>query len=487
MPAAGETGRPAGESELTDRLLRRAGLPGLVDAAAVRAEVAGKLAFFGLLSPLLQRLLARAAQDGAGNFADAALLLAAPFALGAGDPLATPAAAAASLPSSPLPTAGAPQHLVRVSRRGRPRDPAVLATPRITAVRPTPSPMVSPANGAAALKPGASRRDAATGGGGEDPAARDVALELAMAGAQPAPAGGAYAAPAAALAAARMTRPEASRHDAATDGGGARPAARDATLVLAISGPAPAPTVRVRTAAAAALAAAPMTAVGARPSPAVSREIAAAAANPAAPRHSSATGSGGEDPVDLNGALVLGRSVLDRSPRRATPTASHTAPSPETSGHRPSPLAAPFAVAVGAAREPGSLPAARASQTRTVPDILVSELRRPAAQYRPETAARELRMARPPVVAELPWPVLPRVPAPFAEVSSRAGGLRSGLPPTAPAPSDWTPVAPSPVAAIAPRPITPAAIAGAELERLADKVSRMIARRVAVERERRGR
>jgi hypothetical protein len=33
----------------------------------------------------------------------------------------------------------------------------------------------------------------------------------------------------------------------------------------------------------------------------------------------------------------------------------------------------------------------------------------------------------------------------------------------------------------------PAALSGAELERLADKVSRLIARRVAVERERRGR
>jgi hypothetical protein len=52
-----------------------------------------------------------------------------------------------------------------------------------------------------------------------------------------------------------------------------------------------------------------------------------------------------------------------------------------------------------------------------------------------------------------------------------------------------TPVEPNPAVTAVPRPAIPpvAAIAGAELDRLAEKVSRIIARRVAVERERRGR
>jgi hypothetical protein len=51
------------------------------------------------------------------------------------------------------------------------------------------------------------------------------------------------------------------------------------------------------------------------------------------------------------------------------------------------------------------------------------------------------------------------------------------------------PVEPHPAVTLVPGPAIPAAaaIAGAELDRLAEKVSRVIARRVAVERERRGR
>jgi hypothetical protein len=52
-----------------------------------------------------------------------------------------------------------------------------------------------------------------------------------------------------------------------------------------------------------------------------------------------------------------------------------------------------------------------------------------------------------------------------------------------------TPVETNPTVTVVPKPaVSPvSAIAGAELERLAEKVSRVIARQIVVERERRGR
>jgi hypothetical protein len=86
--------------------------------------------------------------------------------------------------------------------------------------------------------------------------------------------------------------------------------------------------------------------------------------------------------------------------------------------------------------------------------------------------------------------VLLVLPAPFAEVRRRANGLRTAVPLAAePASPRRTQVAPNPAVTVASRPAAAAApaLAVAELERLAEKVGRIIARRVAVERERRGR
>jgi hypothetical protein len=134
------------------------------------------------------------------------------------------------------------------------------------------------------------------------------------------------------------------------------------------------------------------------------------------------------------------------------------------------------------------LPAASANQPQSAGAILVPELRQPAALRRPEIAASEAPMGRTTVVPELSGRAPPRapmvLPAPFAEAPRSAAASRP-LTPLA----TRTPVEPNPAVTVVPRPAVPpaAALAGVELERLADKVSRIIARRVAVERERRGR
>jgi hypothetical protein len=92
---------------------------------------------------------------------------------------------------------------------------------------------------------------------------------------------------------------------------------------------------------------------------------------------------------------------------------------------------------------------------------------------RPRTA-----LVLPAVVAEAPRRAAAPPPAALAELIA-AGPAAPGR----------VPVAPNPAPTISPRPAAAAvaALAGAELERLADKVGRIIARRVAIERERRGR
>ena len=104
------------------------------------------------------------------------------------------------------------------------------------------------------------------------------------------------------------------------------------------------------------------------------------------------------------------------------------------------------------------------------------------------TGANLAPLARTSVVPELPAgapPGAPMVlPISFGETPRFAAPSFSRTPPVPSAP-----VGPKPAAMVAPR-LTPppvAAIAGAELDRLAEKVTRVIARRVAVERERRGR
>src|SRR5258705_106246 len=85
-------GRPTGEVSLTDRLLRRLRSPGLIDSAAVQDAVRRRLERSGRLFPLLERLLARAAEDGAGGFLTSGMPLAEPLAFGAGDPVTAPLA-----------------------------------------------------------------------------------------------------------------------------------------------------------------------------------------------------------------------------------------------------------------------------------------------------------------------------------------------------------------------------------------------------------
>jgi hypothetical protein len=137
------------------------------------------------------------------------------------------------------------------------------------------------------------------------------------------------------------------------------------------------------------------------------------------------------------------------------------------------------------------------------PARVVTELRAPRAGYRieaanevfptaaafpPATGVNEAPLARTSLVPELPAHGPPRVPmelpASFGEMFRFAGESRPGAP-LAPVAQVEANAAES----VVPRPAIPAppVIAGAELDRLAEKVSRVIARRVAVERERRGR
>jgi hypothetical protein len=148
-------------------------------------------------------------------------------------------------------------------------------------------------------------------------------------------------------------------------------------------------------------------------------------------------------------------------------------------------------------------PVTGANEAPAVPRSVVPELPAPRAARRveaaaelfsaraavpPATGANEAPAARRNVVPELPARAPPGVPmvlpASFGEAPRRAAASR----PSAPL-ARLTPVEPNPAVTALPRPAVPsvAAIAGAELDRLAEKVSRIIARRVAVERERRGR
>jgi hypothetical protein len=141
-----------------------------------------------------------------------------------------------------------------------------------------------------------------------------------------------------------------------------------------------------------------------------------------------------------------------------------------------------------------------ANEAPTVRRSLVPELRAARAGRGVEPAtellsagplaigANEAPTVRASVVPELPsrapaWAPMV-LPTSFGEMLRFAGESRPRTP-LAP----LAPVAPNPAVTVGPRPAIPpvAAIAGAELDRLAEKVSRVIARRVAVERERRGR
>jgi hypothetical protein len=145
-------------------------------------------------------------------------------------------------------------------------------------------------------------------------------------------------------------------------------------------------------------------------------------------------------------------------------------------------------------------PGAGVREAPTVGTSVVPELRAPRAGYRvgaangpspsgavfpPVNSANKVLRARTSVVPELPAPSPPwasmLLPASFGEMLRYASQWRPGAPPAPVAPLE-----PNPGVNVVPRPAIPP-VAGAELDRLAEKVSRVIARRVAVERERRGR
>ncbi len=428
-PPAGNAGQTAIGNGPADRILRRAsGSPGLVDTAALQAEVARKIGWVGKLFPLLPRLLARAAEAEADGFAGSAAPLASPFAFRLDDLLAPPAANPAAsrfgdLVAEPAresrstssPSVDSPQRLVRVSRQVRPAGNAptgtvngagMIALPQIP-----PSAIVQEIGAAREIGP--AREIGATG---------EIRAVATIPAASPP----------------RIVQSDRGRED----------------------GPAPTPLGRT----------------------------------PAPP--------------------PLGRSVA-----RASPPVSQIASLPESPGQRPAPYPAPGAVPVGAGssgREPGLgrgalvavqpfsaraaiQPAIGAGETPFAHPRVVSELRIPRAARRSEVAAEPSSPAilsppatgvndgplpRPRVVSELPRSGLAKapmvLPAYFAEAPA---------PRPAASPATREPGAPNPPVMVGPRPAVPPAapLAGAELERLAEKVSRVIARRIAVERERRGR
>jgi hypothetical protein len=190
--SAGDPSRLVSQEGFADRLLRRAeGSPGLVDAAAAQAEVAYRIDWLDRLTPILRRLLARAAEGEADGLAGSAPPLATPFAFHLGelptpqplipaasrlrdfpappltvpsashsdDPLVSPRLArrAGEAPAPSPPSTDSPQHLVRIRRAG----PAGAAPNRLGAA-PT-EPGARP--GAAAIRPGATATQPGDGAG----------------------------------------------------------------------------------------------------------------------------------------------------------------------------------------------------------------------------------------------------------------------------------------------------------------------------------
>jgi hypothetical protein len=104
------------------------------------------------------------------------------------------------------------------------------------------------------------------------------------------------------------------------------------------------------------------------------------------------------------------------------------------------------------------------------------------------TAANSASSTRPHFVAELPARTSKRTSMLLPSPPRKAPQFVGGSPPDAP-PKPAVPQGPTPAVPVAARQTLPpaAALVGPELDRLAERVSRVIARRMAVERERRGR
>jgi hypothetical protein len=435
------------------------GSPGLVDAVAIRAEVERKIGWLGRLFPILQRLLARAAEGEADDFAGSAPELATPWAFYLGDllapPLATPSASrfgdllaspglaqrAVEAPSPSSRFADSPQHLVRVSRV-RPGGSAPSGSGDgvgIIAAGPVPPPAATPEISIAAATPAAALR-IAQAHGGEAGVAAPAPL-----GRSPAPRSG-------------MLSPL----DRSEDRGS--PAVSHAASLTAGSGPDAAP-----------FAAAPSV-----------RELGA----PRAGRGVDATA----ELFSTRAAVppAAGANEVPAAPRNVVPElhAPRAGRGVDAAAELFSARAA-FPPATGANEAPAvrrsvvpELPAPRAGRGVEAAVELFSA----RAAVPPVTGANEAPLTRRSVVPELPARAPPGVPmvlpASFGEAPRRAAAS-----PPPPPRARLTPVEPNPGVTVVPRPAIPpvAAIAGAELDQLAEKVSRIIARRVAVERERRGR
>jgi hypothetical protein len=420
---------------LEARLLQLTDPPGVIDSAAVKAEIARKLRFPDVWSPLLLRLLARASGDEAGGLPGGALPLAAPFAFGGGEPVAAattvPQTPPTAPPSAGLPPPEAPSRLVRVARRARPPDtgPAV-PIPRGTAL--ARSPAATPGNGAAATA-AASRQVNGLLDSGDDTAGWIAVPPLATLPTPPT--GGTVSSdqhpdrlP---MAPSRTRAPP-----RAFAFGSASPAAPD-TAALGASPPIAGPNAP-RSALAAAVAPLPRAA----PLP-----VTTANRMPSA-----------------RGAVV---SELRRSPAPQQPEAG-TSAAPIAGG----------AVAV-------ELPLPPRPQPPLVMSLPIAE-----APGRSEIAARVAPAEGNTTVSELPRRAHPAAPlvlrARSVDTPHRAAALGPDPSPMQePALPERMQIVPSPARSIGSSP--PAALSGGELDRFADKVARIIARRVAVERERRGR
>jgi hypothetical protein len=150
-----------------------------------------------------------------------------------------------------------------------------------------------------------------------------------------------------------------------------------------------------------------------------------------------------------------------------------------------------------------SPPESGANNVLTTRTSVVSELPAPRIGTRAESTSQPLSlgagfllatgvnqapMATASVVPELLAHSSPRGAMVLLAASGEGPQVTAASRPGTP-PARLAPVEPSPAVPLVPKPVIPpaSAIAGAELDRLAEKVSRVIARRVAIERERRGR
>jgi hypothetical protein len=434
MPMAASPGLVAGDRSTTaiaapdapQMPLSADGAPGFL----VRVSGQGNMADAASARPL------GATAGGVPELAGGATPMGASLGFVAGD-RTTPAIAAPDAPQMPLSADGAPSHLVRVSRGGNMADAASALTLGRAGSPQPPARSTHTASVAAFERPGTTAVGPAPSGAarqesgaavtrlGHQTTAPDVARPLSGA---PPP-----------LAATGATAPRQAAETNHPGPNGMRPPVSVPSPTVAIGPPNWTPD---------------------RGSPAVSHTARVPADLPLA------------DALPLGAAFSVVPHVPElRAPRGVRPLAPARALPLEAESPR----------------------TASANQTQMVLTVSVPELRRPIEARRPGIGTEGAPPGRATTVSESSRSV-PRetplvLPARVAEARRRIAGSRPAEGVAAdPAAPDRGPVRPNSALPITPRPAAPAAaLAGAELERLADKVGRIIARRVAVERERRGR